>query len=61
MKTRASLKYFMTDCGTIRLKNEVNFIIREFLEVFYFPSDFIVVLGNLEMDFWEASVLSKSF
>ena len=32
--------------STIRLKAEVNFFIREFLEVFYFPSDFIVVAEN---------------
>ena len=29
--------------STIRLKDEADFFIREFLEVFYFPSDFIVV------------------
>ena len=29
--------------STIRLKAEVNFFIREFLEIFYFPSDFSVV------------------
>ena len=29
--------------NTIRLKGEGNFFLREFLEVFYFPSDFIVV------------------
>ena len=28
------------------LKGEVNFFIREFLEVFYFPSDFIIVAEN---------------
>ena len=28
------------------LKAEVNFFIREFFEVFYFPSDFIVVAEN---------------
>ena len=32
--------------STIRLKAEVNFFIREFLEGFYFPSDFIVVAEN---------------
>ena len=32
--------------STIRLKAKVNFFIREFLEVFYFPSDFIVVVEN---------------
>ena len=32
--------------STIRLKAEVNFFIREFLEVFYFPSDFLVVAEN---------------
>ena len=31
---------------TIRLQGEVNFFIREFLEVFYFPSDFIIVAEN---------------
>ena len=29
--------------STIRLKAEINFFIRQFLEVFYFPSDIIVV------------------
>ena len=29
-----------------RLKGIVNFFIREFLKVFYFPSDFIVVVEN---------------
>ena len=28
------------------LQGEVNFFIREFLEVFYFPSDFIIVAEN---------------
>ena len=32
--------------STIRLKAEVNLFIREFLKVFYFPSDFIVVAKN---------------
>ena len=32
--------------STIRMKAELNFFIREFLEVFYFPSDFIVVAEN---------------
>ena len=32
--------------GTIRLKGEVSFFIWEFLEVFYFPSDFIVAAEN---------------
>ena len=32
--------------STIRLKAEVNFFIREFFEVFYFPSDFNVVAEN---------------
>ena len=32
--------------STIRLKGEVNFFIRGFLEVFYFSSDFIVVAEN---------------
>ena len=30
--------------STTRLKGIVNFFIREFLKVFYFPSDFIVVV-----------------
>ena len=30
--------------STIRLNGEVNFFIRVFLEVFYFPSDFTVVV-----------------
>ena len=29
-----------------RLKAEINFFIREFFEVIYFPSDFIVVTEN---------------
>ena len=33
----------------IRLKGEVSFFIKESLEVFYFPSDFIVVAEN----FWK--------
>ena len=32
--------------STIRLKADVNFFIREFLEVVYFPSDFIFVAEN---------------
>ena len=36
------LKKFV-EFSLIILKVEVNFFIREFLEVFYFPSDFIVV------------------
>ena len=32
--------------STITLKAEVIFSIREFLEVFYFPSDFIAVAEN---------------
>ena len=32
--------------STNRLKGVVNFFIREFLKVFYFPSDFIVVVEN---------------
>lgn len=31
---------------TIRLTSEVNFFIRKFLEVFYFPSAFIFVIVN---------------
>ena len=37
--------------STIKLKAEVNFFVRKFLEVFYFPSDFIVVAEK--SDFWE--------
>ena len=32
--------------STIRLKDEVNFFIRRFLEVFYFRSAFIDVIGS---------------
>ena len=32
--------------STVTLKGEVNFFIRECFEVFYFPSDFIVVSEN---------------
>ena len=32
--------------STIRLKASVNIFIRDFLEVFYFPSDFIVAAEN---------------
>ena len=32
--------------NTIKLKAEANFFIREILEVFYFPSDFIFVAEN---------------
>ena len=32
--------------STIRLKGEVNFLIRELLQVFYFPNAFIVVIVN---------------
>ena len=32
--------------STIRLKGEVNFFIRQFLEVFYFPSAFIDVIES---------------
>ena len=32
--------------STIRTKGEVNFLIREFLEVFYFLSGFIVLSKN---------------
>ena len=32
--------------STIRLKGEVNFFIRGFLEVFYFPSASAVVMAN---------------
>ena len=34
---------------------------REFLGVFYFPSDFIVVAENFKRNFSEVSVLSKCF
>ena len=33
--------------STIRVKAEVNFFIREFFEVFYFPSDFTVVAKGI--------------
>ena len=39
--------------STIRLNGEMNFFIREFLKVFYFPRDFIVAA--------EVSGLSKCF
>ena len=32
--------------STIRLKGEVNLFIKEFLEVFYFPSAFVVVIKS---------------
>ena len=32
--------------STVRLKGEVNFFIGEFLEIFYFLSDFIVAVEN---------------
>ena len=32
--------------STIRLNGEMNFFIREFVKVFYFPSDFIVAGKN---------------
>ena len=34
---------FVVLFNTIRLKGEVHFFIREFLEVFYFPSAFIEI------------------
>ena len=37
--------------NSIRLKADVNFFIREFLEVFYFPGDFIAVAENFEKRF----------
>ena len=33
--------------STIRLKSQINFFIREFLETFNFPNDFTVVAENL--------------
>ena len=33
--------------STIRLKGAVNFFIRQFLEIFYFPSAFIAVIESL--------------
>ena len=36
---------------TIRLQDEVNFFVREFLEDFYFPSTFIVVIKVFKIDF----------
>ena len=41
-----NLKGLLYLAPSIRLKSEVNFIIREILEVFYFPSDFIAVAEN---------------
>ena len=38
-------KFFLF--STNWLKGEVNFFIREFLEVFYFSIDFIVIAENL--------------
>ena len=32
--------------STVRLRGEVNFFIRQFLEVFYFPSAFIDVIES---------------
>ena len=37
--------------STIRLKGKVNFFIREFFEVFYFPSVFIFVIGCFKFFF----------
>ena len=37
--------------STIRMKAELNFFIREFLEVFYFPSGFVVVVENFKNGF----------
>ena len=36
---------------TVRLKDKINFFIREFLEVLYFPSVFIVVTKLLKESF----------
>ena len=41
-----NLKGFLHLALVDRLKAEVNFFIREFCEIFYFPSDFIVVAEN---------------
>ena len=41
-----NLKGLLYLAPSIRLKSEANFFIREILEVFYFPSDFIVVAEN---------------
>ena len=37
--------------GTIRLQGKVNFFIRDFFEVFSFPSNFIVAAEILKRDF----------
>ena len=37
--------------STIRLKDEVNFLIREFLEVHYFPSALLGMIYCLKKDF----------
>ena len=34
---------FFVSFSTVRLRGEVNFFIREFLEIFYFPSAFILI------------------
>ena len=51
---------FFVAFSSIRLKGEVSFFIREFSEVFYFPSDFIAVAENFQKEFLEVPVLSKS-
>ena len=38
---------------TIRLKGEVNSLTREFLEVFYFPRDFIVAIESFQKEIFE--------
>ena len=45
--------------SNIRVKDEVNFFIRELLEIFYFPSSFIVELESFKGDFWKVSALSN--
>ena len=40
---RNEFERFFVSFSTVRLKCEVNFFIREFLEIFYFPSAFILI------------------
>ena len=39
--------------STIRLKGGADFFIRDFLEVFYFPSDFIVAAKSFLKEIFE--------
>ena len=47
--------------STIKLKDEVNFFIRAFLEVFYFLRSFIVVIESFKRNFCKVLVLNKCF